>query len=154
MSWEFVKTFAIGGLINIRFIENTNLLIVVSHNGRGIFDCCKGEKIARNDEDVWQFFDDETGKIKGFDVLENQIIQTHGLFGKDNLPKKTNDGWTLKLVEKHNFNEIVLVSPNQSEQVVGNDEIVEIKAFGFSDDEKFFVIAQSSDLILYRRKYD
>jgi hypothetical protein len=154
VSWEFVKTFAVGGLINVGFIENTNFIIVVSHNGRGIFNCQKGENIARNDEDIWQFFDDKTGKVKGFDVWENQIIQTHGLFGNDNLPKKTNDSWTLKLVQKNNFIEIVLVSPNQEEIVVGSDEIVEIKAFGFSNDEKFFVIAQSSDLLLYRRKYD
>lgn len=154
MSWEFVKTFAIGGLINIGFIENTNLLIAISHNGRGIFDCCKGKKIARNDEDVWQFFDDKTGQVQGFDVLENKIIQTCGLFGDDNLPKKTNDGWTLKLIENHNFKEIMLVSPNQDEISVANDEVTEIKAFGFSNDEKFFVIAQSSDLSLYRRKYD
>lgn len=154
MSWRLVKIIAVGGLVNVGFVQNSNLIIVVSHNGGGIFDCSTSEKIARNHEEFWIYFDDETGKVRGFDVLEGQTIQTHGFFGGDNLPKTTKDGWRLEKIENNDFNEIILISPNEKKEIIGNDKVVEIKAFGFSEDEKFFVIAQSSDLTIFQRKYD
>ena len=139
MAWKLVKTVAVGGLVNIGFVENSNLLLVVSHSGQGIFDCLTGEKIARNYDDFWEFFDAETGQVKGFDILESQIIQTHGLIGEDKLLAETTDGWALQVKGEGGCSEIVLVSPDNRQQVVGNDEVVEIKAFGFSQSERFFV---------------
>jgi hypothetical protein len=151
MRWELVRIIAVSGLVNVGFVPNSNLIIVVSHNGRGIFDCSTGEKIARSYDEIWGFFDDQTGEVKGFDLLADQTIQTHGLFGRDNLSKTTKDGWRLEKLEKDNFDQIILVSPVQDKLIVGDDEVVEIKAFGFAENEQFFVIAMGSDLTIYQR---
>ena len=149
--WELVKTIAIGGLLNVGFIPNSTFLITVSHNGRGIFDCLNGERITRDYENVWEFFDDKTGEVIGFDVFTGFKIPTHGLFGDDNLTKTTKDGWKL---ESHE-NNILLISPNTSQsEIVGNTEVCELKAFGFSNNEKFFTIATSCDLKIYKNKND
>ncbi len=160
MNWELVKIIAVGGLVNVGFVPRSTLIIVASHNGRGIFDCSTGEKTARDNDDIWKFLDDKTGKLKGFDVLDGQKFQTHGLFGGDNLAKNTVDGWHLRKTNqppfKNNLGEnFVLSSPDKTQNtIVGNDNIAETKAFGFSACEQFLVIASSSDLIIYRRKND
>lgn len=46
--WQF-KHFSVGGLTEVGFSEtNPNLLLVISGNGRGLFDCSKLEKIERD----------------------------------------------------------------------------------------------------------
>jgi hypothetical protein len=47
-TWGHKETFAIGGLHNVGFAPNSDYLIVLSSQGQGIFDCIKGEKIARS----------------------------------------------------------------------------------------------------------
>ncbi len=151
MSWEFVKNISVGGLINIGFISNSDFLIVVSHNGRGIFDCSNGEKLARDYAEILNVFDDETGIVDGFDFLSGQKIQTNGLFAGDKLTKETQDDWTLELENE----EIILSSKNSLQRfIVGNCELCELKAFGFSDKHKYFVIATSCDLTIHKRKND
>ena len=151
MSWKLVSNIAIGGLLNIGFVPDSKFLVVVSGNGRGIFDCSNGEKLARDYEEVWNGFDDETGIVKGFDFLTGQEIRTSGLFCGDKLPKETEDGWVLKL----KYLEIVLFSKTNSQKdVVGNCIVCELRAFGFSDDHNYFVVATSCDLAIYKRKDD
>jgi hypothetical protein len=49
--WTHKNTFAIGGLENVGYAPNQDLLIVLFSQGQGIFDCNKGEKIARQHHD-------------------------------------------------------------------------------------------------------
>ncbi|MEP7319834.1 MAG: hypothetical protein ABI921_13860, partial [Panacibacter sp.] len=99
--WTHKNTFAIGGLENVGYASNQDLLIVLSSQGQGIFNCISGEKIARQNDDInwWDNFNQATNSIVGFDHLTNIEIQTCGLYGVDNLPKTTADGWTLIISE-------------------------------------------------------
>lgn len=151
MRWKLVSKIAVGGLLNVGFVPNSKFLIVVSSNGRGIFDCSNGEKPARDSEDVWSGFDDATGMVKGFDFLTGQEFKTSGLFCGDKLPKETEDGWILKL----EYLEIILFSKtNLQENVVRNCIVCELRTFGFSDDHNYFVVATSCDLWIYKRGED
>jgi hypothetical protein len=162
--WTHKNTFAIGGLQNVGFAPKQDLLIVLSSQGQGIFDCIKGEKVARrhNGLDWWDSFNDETSSIIGFDCLANIEIPTCGLEGpEDNLPKKTSDGWTLtisapepddKPFEKYLVQKIYLVSPKKKEKIfIEKDGPCELRAYGFSETGNSLIVALSCDLTIYSR---
>jgi hypothetical protein len=53
--WRRTGSFAIGGLTDVGFGAHSDLLLVISHQGRGVFDCLSGVRVARNnDEGDWQ----------------------------------------------------------------------------------------------------
>lgn len=158
------ETFAIGGLHEVGFAPDQDLLIVLSSQGQGIFDCIKGEKIARehNDMDWWDNYTEETGTVTGFDVLSNVEIPTSGLHSEDKLPKTTADGWELIVTEPEpneppfeNFliQKIYLVSPDKNEKIyVAEDGACELRAFGFSGTGNSFIVATSCDLVIWNRQ--
>ncbi len=161
--WNLKNTFAIGGLENVGFACNRDILLVLSSQGQGIFDCLNGNKIARkkDEADWWKEFNEETNTIRGFDGLENEIVKTCGLYGDDILKKSTKDGWTLiisepqpddKPFEKYLIRKIYLVNSETREEIfVGKDGACELRAFGFSDTGNSFIIALSCDLTIYSR---
>ena len=161
--WTHKNTFAIGGLENVGYGQHKDLLIVLSSQGQAIFDCVKGEKVARryNDSGWWNDFNEVTGSIIGFDQLADTEIQTCGLYGEYNLPKATVDGWTLvvseaepddKPFEKYLVHKIYLIFPDKKQKhLVGKDGPCELRAFGFSETGNSFIIALSCDLTIYSR---
>jgi len=44
VGWKSMGKFAVGGLTEIGFSKNTELLLVISSSGRGVIDCAWGEK--------------------------------------------------------------------------------------------------------------
>jgi hypothetical protein len=162
--WTHRNTFAIAGLENIGYASQQDNLIVLSSQGQGIFDCIVGEKIARlnNDSDWWLNFNQDTNSIIGFDILCKVEISTCGLYGEDRLPKVTNDGWALKIsqpeaddkpFEKYLVQKIYLVSPDEKQKIlVAKDGACELRAFGFSDTGKSFIVGLSCELIIYSRQ--
>lgn len=42
--WYKVATYAVGGLLGVGYGEATDLLLVISSQGRSVFDCLTGEK--------------------------------------------------------------------------------------------------------------
>lgn len=161
--WTHKNTFAVGGLHEVGYAPNQDHLIVLSSQGQGIFDCIKGEKIARlhNGLDWWEDFNEETNSIRGFDVLADFEIPVSGLDTSDTLPKRTADGWSLiasspepddKPFEKYLVQRIYLVSPNKKEMIyVGKDGACELRAFGFSETGNSFIVALSCDLVIWAR---
>jgi hypothetical protein len=149
--WECKNTFAIGGLVNVGYSSMEDYLLVLSWQGQGLFDCVKGEKIARisNDAEWAKDFNDSTYSITGFDILSGKEIVTSGLYGGNRLIKSTADGWSLsKSVADH----ILLVSPGgQQSSIVYDNDFFEVKAFGFSETGLSFVIATGGDLVIYSR---
>src|SRR5262245_37224768 len=83
--WRRVGSFAVGGLTDIGFGPHTDLMLVVSSAGRGVFDCVTGERVARDasvpahDEDDWQDRFELTAE--GIGPMAKQSIRTAGLFG-------------------------------------------------------------------------
>lgn len=161
--WKHKNTFAIGGLENVGYAPNQDFLIVVSSQGQAIFNCKTGEKIARKYDDLhwWAQFDQVNHTVTGFDFLSNIKIKLHGLHGNDNLPKTSQDNWSLvvselepddKPFEKYSIKRFYLISPNKQEiKVIGKDGACELRALGFSDTGDTFIVALSCELMIYSR---
>ena len=159
--WVHRNNFAVGGLENVGFAEQSDKLIVLSSQGRGIFDCLTGQKIFRDDNEWWPTFEENRQTVIGFGELNNLPIKTCGLYGGDIFPKKTHDGWMLKSektpedppFEKYLVNRIYLIDPNSKKYIlVGKDGACELRAWGFSDTGKSFIIALSCELIIWSRE--
>ncbi len=161
--WAHKSTFAIGGLHNTGYAPNSDYLLVLSPQGEGIFDCVTGEKIARkyNNEDWYDELNQQTFAIKGFNILHDIEVVTCGLYGGDNLPKATNDGWQLEMLDPAPEDEpfqqfmvrrVYLVSPKGEKTFIGKDGACELRALGFSQTGNSLIIATSCELIIYSRQ--
>lgn len=162
--WKHQNTFSIGGLEDIGFKPKSDILLILSSQGEGIFNCLNGERIARrnNDFEWWQRYNQETNSIEGFDILEGVEIRTSGLIAQDNLLKTTSDGWRLivsdpepdeKPFENYTVQKIYLEDSEQKKSTfITKDGACELRAFGFSETEKSFVIALSCEVLIYSRE--
>src|SRR5262245_9637675 len=92
--WKKATGFAIGGLTEIGYAPGSDLLLVVSGQGRGVFDCISGERIARDYDDSPDFIDETKLLASGIGPLSGQWIRVGGLHG-GGLPNSTKDGWGL-----------------------------------------------------------
>ncbi len=160
--WKLIGSYAVGGLRSIGFAEASDRLLVTSSDGRGIFDCLSGEKIARDYDDSVPTYEDELRLLApGFGPLEGQTIHMAGLHG-GGLPVLTRDGWSLRLVHldwsicllildppTRNFPRL----PNRSEfLVMATNE--DIRTCGFSYTGNSFVIALGSHTLFIYRHID
>lgn len=162
MVWNHKNTFAIGGLQNVGYAPKSDLLMVLSTQGQGIFNCRNGEQLARSYNDLdWVEFDEITNAVAGFDLLKGQVVKTFGLYGGDGLLKTTSDGWALMAVQHkvrgiglaHHISTHVIIkqSGTQLKMKVAEDGACELRAFGFSETGMSFVVATSCELIIYCR---
>src|SRR5205823_3356821 len=87
---------AVGGLRNVGFAPDLDLLLVVSSQGAGLFDCCSGQRIAREHEYDISYPDEVRLSAKGIGSLEGQSIRMAGLHG-GGLRNSTEDGWHLEV---------------------------------------------------------
>jgi len=159
--WTCKNTFAIGGLQNIGYSDNSDILVVLSTQGKGTFNCVTGEKIDRDHSDWWPQFDKLTNTIEGFGILEGTVIKTSGLWGDNILSPQTADGWRLIKREsefddppfdKYLVNKIFLSSPtNEPITFISKDGPCELQAFGFSPTGNSFIVALSCELIIWSR---
>lgn len=152
--WKRLPASLVGGLLQVGFAENSNLIIVLSHSGRGIFDCRTGASITRDYDETDAVFDTICLTVQGFGLLAGQPIRTAGLYG-GGLPLSTADGWFLQdRVLASTVRSILLIPPGGREQeavVIGNEGICELRAFGFSDTGLSLLIATSCELMLFTR---
>lgn len=148
--------FAIGGLTDVGFADDTDFLIVLTGQGRAVFDCTSGERVERDyDPDFPQDYCNLT--TEGFGVLEGQRIRTAGLAGGA-LSRGTSDGWMVHQITFHWPEEILLLTPPGhwiygDVPSMGSDfyrigSELEIRAFGFSPTGRSLVIATGSDLAI------
>jgi hypothetical protein len=155
--WVDGGTWAIGGLIEVGFGRGTELLLVVSWQGRGVFDPETRTRVARDREapdDTWY---DEFGLLgRGIGPLADQYVHLAGLHG-GGLAGSTRDGWwtesiTLAWPDQH----LLLGGPHGSiyeadAKLVKLAIESEARAFGFSPSGRTLVVATSSSLQLYVR---
>jgi hypothetical protein len=159
--WKRCNSFAVGGLFQVGYAENSDLLLVLSSQGRGVFDCLTGEKVARDYEEAHDSFDPIRLLAHGFGPLEGKIIRMAGLFG-GGLPRSTEDGWFLEEQAPAWPTRSILLTPPTMERadgshartepvVLGDDGACELRAFGFSETGRSFVIAISCALDIFAR---
>ena len=151
--WKKVADHSVGGLFQVGYAENSDLLLVLSHNGRGIFDCLTGERIARDSTNsVYDHFSTSKLIAAGFAVLNGQEVRMAGLYG-GGLPISTEDNWFLELRKKNDevFLSKAVSTKDKDLALVGDGKLCELRAFGFSETGKSFVIATSCSLIIFAR---
>lgn len=155
--WQHRSISIVGGLTYIGYSSDSDLLLVVSHSGRGVFNCLTGEKLDRDYEE-----DFELDPIKltspGIGSISDQTIRIAGLTG-GGLSTRTKDGWKLKAIPLPwpNYS-IFLVRPWKSlfdgidaVTKLEDDCVCEVRAYGFSYTGRSFVIATTSDITIFTR---
>ncbi len=162
--YKLLNTFAIAGLENIGYSDNSDNLVVLSSQGRGVFDCLNGQKIYRDELNWWQDYNKENNTVKGFGPENDKIIKVYGLHNQENLPLRTIDGWSLLLTEptpdeppfeNYSIQSIFLNHSSLKDSVfITKDGPCEMRAFGFSDTGKSFVVALSCELTIWAQYYN
>lgn len=156
--WKLIATLAVGGLRSVGFDRESENLLVVSSQGRGVVDCLTGEKIARDYE---EFCENETSlEAQGIGILSNRAIRMSGLFG-GGLLVITEDGWKLECVTVKWPEQMLILLPTNSDlygSVTGHADTMTkifedscIRAYGFSHTGRSFIIATTSDLTVFAR---
>ncbi|MDZ4692009.1 hypothetical protein [Terricaulis sp.] len=158
--WIGPIVIAVGGLTDVGYGDSSDLLICVSSNGRSVIDCLAGGKVARDDGNDFTF-DAGNLLVGGLGPLADKQIRTAGLAG-GGLPSATKDGWS---VQRHPFafpdEQVFVAPPGQAMLWTPRGEemnltklggfITEIRTFGFSPTGLSFVVATSSDVIIFSR---
>ena len=111
MPWTLTVNAAVGGLTEVGFAEGSDLLLVVSSQGRGVFDCRAAVRVARNEcepDDSW--YDGVGLTARGIGPIESHLIRLAGLHG-GGLPRISRDGWALTLVAPDWPDELVVLEP-------------------------------------------
>ncbi len=158
------RGIAVGGLLGVGFATHpgtgNDLMLVTSSQGRGLFDCATGERLARDrDED----FDEGASPdlaCDGIGILAGARIRCAGLFG-GGLHRQTPDGWTLGVIAPHWPAERVVLTPplqhrqpqshDKRWQVIHDEHACELRTVGFYPSGSTIVIASSCDLTLFSR---
>lgn len=158
--WNGPINIAVGGLTDVGFGDSSDFLICISSNGRGVIDCLTGSKVARDDSEDFAF-DAGNLLVAGIGPLAEKQIRTAGLAG-GGLASGASDGWN---TQRHPFafpdEQLFVAPPDQTMLWTQRGEemrltklggfVTEVRAFGFSPTGRSFVIATSSDVIVFCR---
>jgi len=156
--YKHLNTFAIGGLQSVGYVNEGDNLIVLSSQGRGIFNCLTGEKIFRDDYDWWRDFDPESSSVKGFGGEVGKMIKTYGLYNpNEQMPQQTADGYKLSLTQPQPDDppfekylvQSIFIAHQEDKIFVSKDGPCEFRAFGFSETRNSFIVASSCDLVIW-----
>jgi hypothetical protein len=167
--WRRIAYAPVGGLLGIGFASHPrtghDLVLVVSHDGHGLFDGVTGEKIARDRDPEPDCEDsgpdaDPAMSCPGLGPVAGRRVRVAGLFG-GGLHTTTGDGWNLEVVAPAWPNERVLLSRGDGLPHSGphgerwwhifHSHYSELRATGFSPSGQTLAVATSSDLSLWTR---
>lgn len=155
--WKQHGVHAIGGLTEVGYVLGTDMLLVVSSQGRGMFDCTTGERIARDRDEEWEGLDQTKLLSPGIGPFAQTIVRLAGLHG-GGLPMTTYDGWSLECVQLPWPSHYFFMSPPWKSDCfdqwikIATDGACEFRACGFSETGRSFVIATSCEVMLYGRQ--
>ncbi len=157
--WREVNGAHLGGLRGVGFDEDSELLLVESSAGKGVFDCATGERIARDREAQSTGYEEVRLESRGIGPLEGKLIRVCGICG-GGLPLLTLDGWSVELVH-HSWPDVaslVLLPANaflwDPAKARGCRKLAEIEAplaYGFSHTGQSLVVAHSHTLRIWTR---
>ena len=156
--WRVVGGSAVGGLTEVGFAGGSDDLLVVSSQGRGLFDCLTGERLARDREEFFENADDSGLTAPGIGSREGTIFPMAGLHG-GGLATHTHGGWGIHVVHLPWPIHVFFLTSNYQElngksghiTKIGNDEPCSYRAAGFSPTGRSLVIATSCELTIYGR---
>jgi hypothetical protein len=150
----------VGGATGVGFAPDSDLLLVASVDGRGVFDCSTGERVARERGPGQDWFDTEHLAAEGIGPLSGQRILVSGLYG-GGLSKITPDGWfadtiPIGFLESGHY----LRRPDKQWYMSERDDfgviriepdITEFRAFGFSQTGRTLLLASSGLIQFWHR---
>lgn len=142
--------FALGGLQDLGFAESSDLLLVVSTAGRGLYDLLSGERLARDPDDSYTWFDAYNLRCQGVGLLTERLIRTAGLSG-GGLALESAEGWWLETADDQQFllKPFKRSKPRRRWPLPGGAG--EFRAAGFSPTGRSLVCASSADFTVYLR---
>lgn len=154
----------IGGLTGIGFGTDANthadLILVLSHSGRGVFDCTNGQLLVRDYDEDEAWPEGPELRCAGIGPLSHDRILIAGICG-GGLHHVTDDRWTVDAVAPDWPTERVILSapgvdPISDEAAKGwwqihREEFFDIRACGFSPSGRTLAIATNGSLILFSR---
>ncbi|WP_084258831.1 hypothetical protein [Microtetraspora malaysiensis] len=153
----------IGGLLGVGFaldpVTGEDLLMIVSHQGRGVFDTSTGVRIARDPNPDASMPTGPDLSCPGLGPLAGTHIRIAGLFG-GGLHTTTDDGWTTEIVSPDWPYHRVLLSadgglcdgpPGERWWHIFHADYSELRAAGFSPSGRTLAVATSSDITLWTR---
>lgn len=149
--WVCVGTPGIGGLFSVGYGDESDLLLVVSASGRGVFDCITGDRLAR-DHDESQPTREESIRLEspGIGPLEGRVIRVAGLNG-GGMPLMATDGWHLAPLHLDFVTDVVILERPGADLLYRGPEgcwkVYEgegIRACGFSPTGRTYVIAEGA----------
>lgn len=158
--WER-RFLRVGGVCGVGFSADGKWFMVVSHNGRGLFDCQTSERIARDPSHGYGSFDDASETVSGLGPLEGQRVPVTAIRGpiptRRQLPTTTGDGWEVSWQEA----EERLGMPDTPIYLRGTEEGTRpgnllgefelLVAVGFSPTGRVLVIAESHTITVFSR---
>lgn len=154
---------AVGGLLAAGFHAHpetgADLLLVASSQGRGLFDCATGERIARDRTEDYHGDDYEPDlSCDGIGVLAGSRVRMAGLYG-GGLHNGTADAWSVHVVAPAWPAERVVLADPFHDPFADPDrggwrvifEDFGLRAVGFAPSGNTLVVASGSDVTLFVR---
>lgn len=151
--WASRHIVRAGGLIGVGFGAASDLLLVATHDGRGVVDCATGELLARDDDPLFKF-DEDTRTTQGVGPLADQEVIIAGPIYGGTLTTETQDGWRLSGRLTNSSDDVVTLFPpteETSEPSTFTGFVPEVRLFGFSPTGRSFVIGTGAEVYTFAR---
>jgi len=147
--WRFITAVAVGGLHSIGFVPRSENLLVVSSSGRALLRAHTGERLARDRDDSWAWYDESGPRALGIGEHAGVWVPVAGLDGGQ-LSIVTADGWRLVVPAT---DRVALSAPTGSSSPFAPRWVgEELRAFGFSESGLTVAVAVGSHTLeLYGR---
>lgn len=156
------KTFPVGGLSEVGFSKkHPELLLVVSSQGRGVIDCSNFELTDRDYDESYKWMNSYELWAMGIGILSEEKIRVGGLQG-GGLPFGNQEGDFIQLMAT-SWPIIDLIFEPNSKSIYKEGQAkdcfrifhdYELRTYGFSSNGKYFIIATSSHVSVYRKEKD
>ena len=141
------------------FADGTDLLLVISWNGRGVFDCQTGTRIARDYHEMDEsWYNPVQLSALGIGPLAGVTIRLAGLHG-GGLPVVTADGWSVEVAYPDWPDGVVILEPPGTsvyieDRAIGCVKVADIESargYGFSGTGRTLVVSESHTLQIFTR---
>ena len=152
-SWPTRHIVRAGGLFGLGFVDGSDLLLIATHDGRGVVDCISGEMIARDPDPSFPF-DESSLKVEGIGPIAGQEIRIAGAIYGGSLLQVTDDGWRLTGQLSNSSEDVIqLFAPACALDEPGTFTgfVPEVRVFGFSPTGCSFVIGTGAEVFIFAR---